>query len=904
MKKILLFLGGFIALLLVALVIFVSTFDINQYKGQIVSLVEQKTGRQFSVGGDLKLGVSLIPTVEVQDVTLGNAKWGSTKDMVKVKSFAMQLGLIPLLSGNIKISQLTLDTADINLETNKDGVGNWVFSNEKQAPAEQKSGGSESAASININEVNIQNARLTYKDGKTGKTTKVSIDKFKVEGGTFSQKLNIVLKAVYNEVPVNVDGKIGSLASLTDNKEFPVDIKANVGSAVATVEGSVGEPKTLKDADLKISLKTESFAPFEKILEKKLPDIGAIDVSGHIKEKKGVYQLDDVSINALSSKVDVSGQVSAKQPAEVFDANIKLETSTLANFNRIKDMTGREFPDVGPLNLKGHISGKDNFYVLDNVSVNLNKDLLAVNGKLSAKDPAKGFDLEIKFNAENLSKFNALAGRKLPNAGPVLVTGHVSEADGIYLFKNVDAELGKSKLTVDGKLTDLKKTDGSNLNINFQSESLADLNGLAGSNLPALSPVSFNANVSDQKGSYYIKGMKLNAAKTDLTGDMVVNIQGSRPAVSATLTSNLIDLTPFESGKEAQKDTRKDKVFPSDPLPLDKLKAADANLDITAKKVKTTDLEYDNVKLVMALNGGKLSLKPLNANVAGGTFAIDMDMDGSNGKSAKLDTNINVKGFQPSALPKYKDKISGAKTDATINISGSGKSVAAIMAKANGKILVKTGAGKLKSSSANKATSDIFLSAFDAIYPGAGGGSSDTVINCGVVNMTVKDGIATADKGIAVSTQKMNIIGSGIVNLKTEQLDIAIDPQAREGVGISAGQLAELVKIGGTLAEPKAVPSTKAALKTAVSVGAAVATGGLSILAQGLYDRSTADEDPCATALGVKSKTTKKQTTTATKTETKTTTTSENKTTTDKAVDSVKDTGKAITDGIKGLFGD
>lgn len=108
-----------------------------------------------------------------------------------------------------------------------------------------------------------------------------------------------------------------------------------------------------------------------------------------------------------------------------------------------------------------------------------------------------------------------------------------------------------------------------------------------------------------------------------------------------------------------------------------------------------------------------------------------------------------------------------------------------------------------------------------------------------------------------MSTKKMNVIGSGTIDLKTEKLNINIDPQAREGVGISTGQLAELVSIGGTLAEPKAVPNTKAALKAGLSAGAAVATGGLSILAQGLFDKSTADEDPCATALGKKPAATK-----------------------------------------------
>jgi hypothetical protein len=212
---------------------------------------------------------------------------------------------------------------------------------------------------------------------------------------------------------------------------------------------------------------------------------------------------------------------------------------------------------------------------------------------------------------------------------------------------------------------------------------------------------------------------------------------------------------------------------------------------------------------------------------------------------------------------------------------------------------MQMGPGTFKSSATSAATADLFSSVQSAVYSGdISSGNKLTEINCGVINLNIKDGIATADKGIAINTKKMNIIGSGIIDLKTEKLDIGIDPQARDGVGISAGQLAELVRVGGTLAEPKAVPDTEAAFKTAASVGAAVATGGLSILAQGLFDKSTADEDPCATALG------KKPAKSAETRPAATTTKSEEapKSTTEKAVDTVKDTGGAIKDAFKGLF--
>jgi hypothetical protein len=58
--------------------------------------------------------------------------------------------------------------------------------------------------------------------------------------------------------------------------------------------------------------------------------------------------------------------------------------------------------------------------------------------------------------------------------------------------------------------------------------------------------------------------------------------------------------------------------------------------------------------------------------------------------------------------------------------------------------------------------------------------------------------------------------------------------------------------MSGTLAQPGVAIDKTALLEAGLSTSAAVASGGLTILAEGLIDRATADENPCQTALGIK----------------------------------------------------
>jgi len=442
-----------------------------------------------------------------------------------------------------------------------------------------------------------------------------------------------------------------------------------------------------------------------------------------------------------------------------------------------------------------------------------------------------------------------------------------------------------AKVSLHGEVAKPMEGKGLAMVIKFDVESLAKLSKLAGNELPALGPISFAGKLAAGDGSYSVKGMKLQAGKTDLSGDLMVELAGKRPALTANLSSNMIDLIELSGGEAvAEKEVKKERVFSPDPLPLEGLKSANANVTINAKKIKTSSLVLDKTKIVLSLQNGNLSIKPLSTLLAGGSLNGNIGLNTSD-KTAALVTNINIKGLEPSQLPQFKEKITGGKTDVNIDVKGNGKSVSQIMAGLNGKLLVKIGKGELKDSKTDTESTGLF----NMLNPSATT-REGTLLECGVINFKIKDGIATADRGIAFASNKMNAIGSGTIDLKTEKLDIGITPQAREGAGIDASQLAGLARLGGTLANPKPAVDTQAALKAGVSAGAAIATGGLSLLAQGLLSDPEADEDPCATALGQKPA----KTTTAKKEPEKSTTT--------KAVDTVKDAGSAVTDKLKGWF--
>jgi hypothetical protein len=118
-----------------------------------------------------------------------------------------------------------------------------------------------------------------------------------------------------------------------------------------------------------------------------------------------------------------------------------------------------------------------------------------------------------------------------------------------------------------------------------------------------------------------------------------------------------------------------------------------------------------------------------------------------------------------------------------------------------------------------------------------------TAISCYLFALDISDGIVISAPNSLVSTDKIRLVTKSTMDLKTEAIDINIKMRPQKGLKLSSGELLQsFVEINGTLAAPRLAVDDAGVL---VSGGAAVATGGLSILAGVAWDRLLRSKDPC-----------------------------------------------------------
>lgn len=473
---------------------------------------------------------------------------------------------------------------------------------------------------------------------------------------------------------------------------------------------------------------------------------------------------------------------------------------------------------------------------------------------LRARDA--GSPLTIDLAAAYKGKAFTLAG----TAGPLPALQAPSRPYPVRLA----LKAGGATLEVDGTIAKPAEVRGIDLTATVESKDPRSAAKAFGADVPPLPPLSVTARLRDLQGAYAFSDLKGSIGKSNLTGRGVLSIGGPRPRIMAQLASTLLDLSellPREAttkagapaARQSQPSGAEKRAFPADPLPLAGLRVADADLDLRADRlVLPNGLPVEALALRLALSGGRLEVKPLSARIGGGAATGQIALHASAGRTATLAARVDAKGIDLGQVLRqmgHSDLVTGTRADLTLNLRGSGGSVRELMAGLDGEGLLVLGEGRIQSSFIEWLGADLLTQIVEKLNP-LGKGQPYTELTCGVVQFAAKDGIASTDRGVAFETSKMTLVSSGTVNLKTEAIDFSLRPETRNVVGIGAGGLVKLLRVRGSLMEPKVGIDELETAKTAASIGAAVVTSGLSLLAETLVKRATADAHPCQTALG------------------------------------------------------
>ncbi|MEE9210781.1 MAG: AsmA family protein [Kiloniellales bacterium] len=305
-----------VAAVVVAGVAILATMDFEELRSVIEAEAEKATGRKLTIAGDIDLEISLSPAIAIQDVHFANADWGSRPEMVSIRRLEIEVAILPLFSGDIRVKRLVVVAPDILLETDAQGRGNWEIAGAAgDGQASQGAGGEMPLPSFD-NAV-LRDAVLTYRDGKTGETIQLRIAKLEGGASSPSAPLGISVEGSYNGADFEAKGTLGSFEQLLSEGAFPVKLAVKAGGATLAIEGSIAEPMTGQGLDLKIHARGQSLADLGAIAGAELPALGPYDLSAQVAQDGKGYKL--TGLTAKIGDSDIAGNATltlgGKRPA-------------------------------------------------------------------------------------------------------------------------------------------------------------------------------------------------------------------------------------------------------------------------------------------------------------------------------------------------------------------------------------------------------------------------------------------------------------------------------------------------------------------------------------------------------------------------------------------------------------
>ena len=197
--------GGLIALVLIVGIAFALLFDANDYRENIAAQVEDSTGRELVIEGDLD--VSLFPwlAVEIGKSRLGNAAGFGDEPFASFDRARLSVRLLPLLlRREIVVGAAEIEALIVNLEVNSKGVNNWQdLAEQGEAEVDGESVATAPARTLDIAGIEINDAVFNYVDRQLNEKYRLA-------------DLNVTTSSVSAGRPIDIRGSFSFEAQPAD----------------------------------------------------------------------------------------------------------------------------------------------------------------------------------------------------------------------------------------------------------------------------------------------------------------------------------------------------------------------------------------------------------------------------------------------------------------------------------------------------------------------------------------------------------------------------------------------------------------------------------------------------------------------------------------------------------------
>ncbi len=210
-KRFFLFLVFLVAVLIGAVLIVPGFIDWTVYRDRIAAEIEAVTGRQVTLGGDIRLQLVPKPTLQLGDVRIASTPGTTTEPLVTLSELEVRVFLTPLLQGRVEFERIRMVEPLVTLEVSVDGQGNWDDRRAAAAPEGGDDGldATRLADAVVLRELQIVGGTVVYRDARAGSDRRLDDLHMTVAADSLFGPVEVVGHAILDDIPIHAEVSVG-----------------------------------------------------------------------------------------------------------------------------------------------------------------------------------------------------------------------------------------------------------------------------------------------------------------------------------------------------------------------------------------------------------------------------------------------------------------------------------------------------------------------------------------------------------------------------------------------------------------------------------------------------------------------------------------------------------------------
>lgn len=142
-------------------------FDPNDYKPEIIALVQERTGRELSIPGRISLSVFPWLGIKLGEARLSNAPGFGDQPFAALRSAQLRVKLLPLLRKQVEVDTVSLHGLVLRLGKDKSGKANWDDLTAKGQDKKRESPLAQLSA-LAVGGVDVRDTSIIWEDKASG----------------------------------------------------------------------------------------------------------------------------------------------------------------------------------------------------------------------------------------------------------------------------------------------------------------------------------------------------------------------------------------------------------------------------------------------------------------------------------------------------------------------------------------------------------------------------------------------------------------------------------------------------------------------------------------------------------------------------------------------------------------